>query len=77
MQIDNFKHTQQTKNMSERDMRDDMHSVYTFLKSIPLTTPNSESNFSFLYFLDFCDPTIFSLGASTLSVDWLISVAIR
>jgi len=63
--------------MSERDIRVGMHTVYTFLKSIPLTTPNSESNFSFVCFLDFFEPTIFSLGASSFSVDWLISAAIR
>lgn len=62
--------------MKQRD-RDDFHTVYTFLKSIPLTTPNSESNFSFAFFLDFRDPTLFSLDASSFSFDWLISDAIR
>ncbi|CAL5190477.1 unnamed protein product [Lathyrus oleraceus] len=33
-----------------------------------VTGPNSESNFSFACFLDFRDPTTFSLGASSFSV---------
>ena len=60
-----------------RDIREDLHTVYTFLKSIPLTTPNSESNFILACCLDFHDPTLLSLGTSSFSFDWLRSVAIR
>lgn len=52
------------------------HTVCTFLKSIPLTTPNSESTFCLKCFLDFLGSALLSTLASSFFV-WLLSVAIK
>jgi len=49
--------------------RENLHTVNTFLKSIPLTTPNSESNFALARFLDFRDMALLSLGTSSFAFD--------